>query len=156
MLMVLAPHRIIASLLTGTVCLMLLTLAGPLILWPVPPEPKVGLEYFLQGLTGGVALDCGRLEPSATAVEMQSGLECALRAARWGRPFRLIKSEYGTDSWVPHGLAKGRVGPVMRFSYDSMGGFDSSPCVSPVVTTKQIQLPFGRPGVTIRSYTCAK
>jgi hypothetical protein len=116
-----AAYRIIALLLPGTVCVMLLTLAGPLIMWPVPPEPKEGFEDSLQGLTGGGALDCGRLGVIATAAEMQAGLDCALRAARRGRPFRLLKSEYGIDSWIPHGLVRGRVGPVLRFSDDDIG-----------------------------------
>ncbi len=147
-------HRIIALLLTSTVCLMLLTLVR-LPVRTVSPDPDEPLEDYLRRITRAKALDCGVLEPDATLVEMQSALDCGLRAARSDRPFRLIKGDYGFDSVVLHGLARGRVGPIVRFSYDSMGPLTARPCDSPVVTT-ELDGPFDRPQVPTHSFECAE
>jgi hypothetical protein len=146
-------HRIIALLLTSTVCLMLLSLVG-LPVRTISPDPYEPFEDYLKRITGAKAVDCGVLEPDATAVEMQSALDCGLRAARSARAFRLIKGGYGFDSIVLHGLARGRVGPIVRFSYDSMGPFTARPCDSPVVTT-ELDGPFDRPKVPTHSFECA-
>jgi hypothetical protein len=109
---------------------------------PSPPEPVSPLGYpsfedHITEITGGGALDCGHLDDRATAKRMRAAAACASRAAKSGRPFLVIKSEYGIDSWVPHGLVRGRSGPVLRFSYDDLPGSDkfvTEPCASPAVT----------------------
>jgi hypothetical protein len=147
---------------TGVLCLVLggLVLA-PSGIWttyaPVPPRPPAGLlalaapvqmppfelpkernffEDQLREFTGPNARDCGRLDYRATEKRMRAALSCALAAAKLDRPFVVIKSEYGIDSWIPHGLVRGRTGPVLRFSYDDhlpSNRLAMEPCPSPVV-----------------------
>jgi hypothetical protein len=109
---------------------------------PLERKQSTPFEDHLNEITGADARDCGRLEPLATAKEMRAALACASSAAESGRPFLVIKNEYGIDSWVPHGLVRGRAGPILRFSYDDHPGsdkFETRPCISPVVTTEQYE-----------------
>jgi hypothetical protein len=166
----------------GAVCVMLGVLApNPSIVWAIhtwapsrPPPAPAGMiqsiempplelssttpfEDHLNEITGADARNCGRLEPLATAKEMRAALACAVSAAESGQPFLVIKSQYGIDSWVPHGLVRGRAGPILRFSYDDHPGsdkFETRPCVSPVITTERYE--YVPRAVNIRSFACAK
>jgi hypothetical protein len=107
---------------------------------PMPPldlrKEHQNFDDQIAEFTGPDATDCGRLDSRATAERMRAALACGLRAAKSGRPFLVIKSEYGIDSWIPHGLVRGRSGPVLRFSYDDhvpSHRVVTEPCFSPVV-----------------------
>jgi len=119
-----------------------ISLPGPV---PYTQEDSV-LEEHLREITGADVKDCGHLDTRASASQMRAALACGVRAAQAGQPFVVIKSEYGIDSWIPHGLVRGSVGPILRFTYDDHPGSDkffTGPCASPIVAKARGVLAFG-------------
>jgi len=168
------PHRTIILLVVIAVGVLLSGLAlGASVLWraytraPSPPPAPIDsysaqprpltekqrsqslVEDRLSEISGPDPQDCGCLAPDATESEMQEALACALSAALADRAFVSIKSDYGVDSWIPNGLIKGRVGPIVWFAYDSFSTrpLETERCTSsPVLTSQNVLRPVGLRG----------
>lgn len=99
---------------------------------------KVPLDVHIQQVTGALQpLDCGSFQMGVhRAYELSAALECAHKAAKDHRPFKVVRETFGEDSRIMFGVIGGSHGRTLWFDYDSApcGGaqcaerFETKPC----------------------------